>query len=506
MSEFEDGYDAFVRLCGSNKGAFLGNAYVGNVQSEIDKLEYIINHPERIIKRPSTDKGFLAEWWHEGTFNIDAALKDLSTRAIAPDDNGIVDIILTSGEKYQVKYYKTGIKSAVEQAKSNLQRYKEYAAPYERKGLKPPISQEEYLKSKFPNDPYYLGQGRLIPTEQLKEAKDYLLRKLLEESNGGRPEQIKRYEEALKMLTDRLESADGAKSTPLTNAESLKLAELAMKEGFDPADWGLTTEKLIITEYILEQAFKAGLSAALISVVLEIAPKICGIIIAMLKDEEINAEQFKELGFAAIRGGAEGFIRGYVAGAITVACEAGKFGATLKNLDPSVIGAITAIAMNAVKNSCLIALGKINKHEFADRCCQDIVITAFSVGLGAAGTAAATSLFSPAAAVFGYMIGSFVGSVVGCFVYSGIYSCVLSFCVESGSTFFGLVEQNYEMPKEILEKIGIEVFEYETIEPIIFHREVVEPIKFEYECSEPIKTGVTFLRRGVIGVGEVGYI
>lgn len=508
MSTFNEGYDTFIRLTGGDIGAFSGYAYVENVKAAIENLTYAINKPMRIISNPSTDKGFLAEWWHAGTFNINAALKDLSTRATAPDDNGIVDIILTSGEKYQVKYYKTGggsNGSAAQQAKTNYQRYREYADPYERKGLKPPKSQEEYLKDKFPNDPYYLGQGRLVPTEQLREAKEYLRRRFLEESNGGRPEQVKRYEEAYKMLTDRLESTDGAESIPLTNEESRKLAELAMKEGFDPADWGLATEDLINMDYIMQQAFKAGLSAALVSVVLKVAPEICSIICTLIKAGKINKEQFKRFGFAAVSGSAEGFIRGSVAGAVAVACKAGKLGTALKEMDPSIIGAITAISMNIIKNSCLLAIGKISKHEFADKCCQDLMVTVCSIGLGAAASAAA-ALFSPAAAVFGYMIGSFVGSVVGSFIYKGIYSCVLSFCVESGSTFFGLVEQNYELPPDILEKTGAKVFEYEKFEPKIIYHDVFEPHKFEHERFEPIEIGVKFLRRGVVGVGVIGYI
>ena len=43
---------------------------------------------------------------------------------------------------------------------------------------------------------------------------------------------------------------------------------------------------------------------------------------------------------------------------------------------------------------------------------------------------------SPYLPVLGFMIGSFVGSVVGAFAYKAGYSCVISYCVDSGSTFF----------------------------------------------------------------------
>lgn len=509
MSAFKDGYDNFIRLSGTGIGAETGAIYVDSVETEIEKLVKAMNEPTRKIDKVKVDflKGFTAEWWHEGTFNIDAAVKGVKTRANAPDDNGIVDIFLTSGEKYSLKYYKSGDKSAKEQAMTNLERYKKYCADYRSKhnGQDPPISMEEYIKDKFPNDPYYLGQGRLIPTDQMKDAEQWLKEQIAKET-GNRPEQVKRYQEALDNLTDRLKSSDGVESIPLTEEEARELARLAKEAGFDPAEWGLTTEDLITSKYIMNQAFKAGLSAALISVVLKVAPEICGIICKLIKEGKVDAEQFKSLGFAALSGGVESFVRGTVAAAITTACKAGKLGTALKTVDSNIIGAITAIAINTIENAVLMAFGKMSKHEFANKCVEDLVITVFSIGLGTAGSAVATAMFSPAAAVFGYMIGSFVGSVVGGFVYNGAYSYAISFCVESGSTFFGLVEQDYELPREVLTEIGVDVFDYETIEPEWFENEYIEPDWFENEYIQPEIIDITFLRRGVIGVGKIGYV
>ena len=167
MSAFKNGYDNFVRLNGAKSGADTGAAYVGRIETEIEKLVKALNEPTRKIDRASVDsvKGFVAEWWHEGTFNIDAALKGVQTRASAPDDNGLVDIFLMPDDKYSVKYYKYGDRSAAQQAKTNYERYKEYCADYRSRhnGQNPTVTAEEYIKDKFPDDPYYLGQGRLIP-------------------------------------------------------------------------------------------------------------------------------------------------------------------------------------------------------------------------------------------------------------------------------------------------------------------------------------------------------
>lgn len=521
MSAFKEGYENFIRLNGAELGADVGAVYVGKVEDEIEKLDKALNEPTRKIDKPSIDvvKGFVAEWWHEGTFNIDAALKGVETRANAPDDNKLVDISLSSGDQYQVKYYKMKhdydkhgnikeVASAKAQAKTNLERYKEYCSEYRRdhNGQEPPKTAEVWLEGRLPDDPYYMGQGRIIPAEQMKEAQKWLKKKIAKEANGGRQEQVKRYQETLDKLTDRLESSDGAESIPLTEKEAKELAMLAKEGGFDPAEWGLTTEELMEFEYIMNQSFQAGLTAALVSVALRVAPEVCEIICKLLKDGEIDAEQFKHLGFAAVGGSVEGFVRGTVAAAVTIACKSGLMGETLKELNPSIIGAITAIAMNTVKNACLLAIGKLSKHDFASKCAEDLVITVCSIGVGTASAAMATALFTPAAAILGYMIGSFVGSVVGSFVYKGIYSCVLSFCVESGSTFFGLVDQNYELPNDILKKIGTEVFEYERFEPDRFTYSSFQPKRFEYDRFEPVKINITFLRRGVIGVGMIGYV
>lgn len=516
MPTFYEGYDAFIRLHGANLASYHGAEYIADVEEAIDALTNVLNHPPRKIENVKIDtlKGFAAEWWHEGTFNIDAALKGKKVHAIAPDDNGLADVILSDGAEIQIKYYKNGEASAAQQAKTLLHRYNEYAAQYRSKhdGQDPVKSLEQYvdeynLKNNTnlgPDDSYYSGQVRLIPADQLEKARDWLERKINEES-VKRPELVKQYQEALDNLNDRIESG-GVESAPLDEKTAKEIAKAMKEDGYDPAEFGLATEELIKFDYIMEQAIQAGLSAALISVVLRTAPELCGFICRLIKNGEVKEEDFKRVGFAAVKGGAEGFVRGTIAAAITISCKSGLCGAALKAAQPNIIGAVTAIAMNTIQNTCLMSLGKISKHEFANRSAQDFVIVACSIGLGAVGSAIASSLFTPVFAVFGYMIGSFVGSVVGGFVYKGIYSCVIALCIESGSTFFGLVDQNYELPVEVLRSTGAKVFEYEKYQPKRFAQEKYEPKRFEYEKYKPVKINVTFLRRGVIGVGAIGYL
>ncbi len=51
--------------------------------------------------------------------------------------------------------------------------------------------------------------------------------------------------------------------------------------------------------------------------------------------------------------------------------------------------------------------------------------------------------------------------MVGSFTYNYGYKQAMSFCVNSGFTMFGLVEKSYELPVDVLEEIGLDVFRYE---------------------------------------------
>ena len=71
---------------------------------------------------------------------------------------------------------------------------------------------------------------------------------------------------------------------------------------------------------------------------------------------------------------------------------------------------------------------------------------------------------------------------------------------------FGLVEQDYTLPKEIIKEIGISTFDYETFEAKILKPKTFEVKTFAVKSFEPATLDITFLRRGVIGVSKIGYI
>jgi hypothetical protein len=104
------------------------------------------------------------------------------------------------------------------------------------------------------------------------------------------------------------------------------------------------------------------------------------------------------------------------------------------------------------------------------------------------------------------LLGSFIGSTIGSFAYSASYKTYISFCIDSGFTMFGIVGQDYQLPKELLDEIGIATFDYEKMQLETFEIATFEVNTFEFEQFSYETLGITFLRRGVIGVNQIGYV
>ena len=502
MVGFEEGYTYFEKNASAYVASTMSDSYVASVNDEIEKLVNDLNSFEDFKTSSNVLKGDVAEFWHTGTYNIDSALKGSSNRAFVDrnHDFASTDISTNYGDKYGLKYYSDGQASAKAQAVSVFQRFKEYQS---HGGTD---SMDDFLRSRgydnaesVLNDPIYSGQIRIIPRDQLEEAKQYLERMIKTEA-ARRPEQVYRYQETLNKLKDRLSDGKGAESIPLSKKGAEDLAKRAKQGKINADDLGLTTEELIKYDYIIQQAFKAGLTAATISVVLKVAPEIIKAIDYLIKNREINAVQFKKIGFAAVSGGAEGFIRGSVSAALTASCKAGLLGETLKSVDPTIVGTVTVLTINVIKNAFQVAVGNKSTSQLTSELVRDMYISTCSLIGGGISQA---FIEVP---VLGYMIGSFVGSIIGSFTYNVGHKAIVSFCVDSGFTMFGLVEQDYTLPKEVIEQMGIETFDYETFHYDTFEPESFSFDSFETDTFEPDTLDVTFLRRGVIGVSKVGYV
>jgi len=335
-----------------------------------------------------------------------------------------------------LKYYKYGDKSAEAQADTYFQRYNTYKAKAIKSGREYDSFEEFVNKrqsnSANPHDPIYAGQYRLIPADQMQKAIKSLQQKIAAEELT-RPEQVQRYRETLELLTDRIKLADGSESIPLSRADAEKIAELAIGGNFNPEDFGISTRDFISYHHIFEQSIKAGLTAASITVALKVAPELFKAIDYLFTNGNIDEDSFRKIGFAALDGASEGFIKGTLAASLTTTIKAGLLGETLKQASPHAIAAVTVLAFELMKNSVAVAQGKMSREELVDSFMRHSFTTTFALLLG---SAANTPLPG-----FGYLIGSFIGSIVGTYAYGYTYQAYISFCVASGFTMFGVVDR-----------------------------------------------------------------
>ena len=498
---FQDGYDFFQKSAGAAVGAFSGSDYVGSIEEEISKLTDDMSHFTGFHTDSAMLKGDIAEFWHAGTFNINAAVRGSAHRAMVDrsHDFASTDVSTNFGDKYGLKYYSSGQESAKAQATSIFQRFKEYQAGGGKDSLEKFLTDRQYDTDAVLSDPIYSGQLRLIPHDQMVEAAAWLERMIKTEA-ARRPEQVERYRETLQMLKDRISDNQGNESIPLSREEAERLATLAKQGKFDAQNLGLTTEELLSFESVMKDSLKAGMSAAVISLALKVAPEIINAIKYLIENGEVDEEQFKKIGFAALSGTQEGFIRGTVSSAITTCCKGGLLGEPLKEVSPGLIAIVTVLAMNTVKNAYSVASGKMSRTTLANQLVKDMIVSGASYAGGTIGQAAIP------VPVLGYLVGSLVGSLVGTFVADVGHTAVLSFCTETGITMFGLVEQDYVLPDDIIKEIGVETFDYETFEVDSFEPESFSFDTFDTESFQPDNLEIKFLRRGVIGVSRIGFI
>lgn len=452
MGTFQEGYEFFSKGTGAMGASIKGSEYVHSVEAEISKMVEALSQ-ELGGKHTEIDKakGFAAEQWHAGTYNVDAALKGSSNRVqVASDIRGELgspDIVGDAG-KAGLKYYKTGAKSAQEQAQSLFERYKKYEAQVKARGGSP-ISFEEYQEKKpfmAANDPLYGGQARIIPKEQLEQATTYLKEKIAKEELT-RPEQVKRYKDTLELLQDRLKDSNGNESVPLSTHDAEKIARLAKEGKFDPKEFGISTENLMRAEYIKTQAMQAGLSAAAITVALRTAPEIVKGIRHLAETGEIDLEQLKKTGFVALSSGAEGFLKGSLSAAVTISCKSGIWGEALKGVSPTAVGGIIVFAFDAIKGGIEVILDKKDDQQFK----QELAEEAFS----ATGAALVGGTLNAAIPGIGYLVGSLIGSMLGSYTY---HIATKTTATDQAVSFFKQQAQALEKYAAKLLNISLEEF------------------------------------------------
>lgn len=249
-------------------GGAKGEQYRGNVLLERNKLVEALNSFKGNNTSVKILKGNIAEHWHAGTFNINAAQKGAKHRVKVDGSHelGSVDISSNFDKKFGLKYYKNAEETGKQQAKSVLEAYSKYKAK-----TKNPITLEEFLEKNGyqlanVNDPIYGDQIRVVPKDQLDEIKKWLERKTAEESSKGseRADQVKRYQNTLDMINDKINDGK-ATSIPLTKEEAEEIAKRAKEGKITSKVIEMTDSEVIRLNYVVANAAKVGLQAAAVT-------------------------------------------------------------------------------------------------------------------------------------------------------------------------------------------------------------------------------------------------
>ena len=445
--------------------------YVGSVNDEIEALEKAINNHQ--YKNSMNFQGYAFEEWHAGTLNVNAAASGSKDFASTPQVNtkNSVDIKLDSGRNYSAKSYATGKKSALAQAKFD----------------------------RGTGKASYHGQERLVPTDHLSEGREELSRRAGKNIVKD-PELSKSYKESGEHLTDRVKNKDGVESETIERKEIDKVAKEGKKGKFKAEEHGVDADSAIQNKFMIEQSLKNGCKVAAINMAIKTAPDIIKAFDYLCKNGEIDPEQLKQIGTKAFSSGAEGFLRGFVSSYLTIGCQAGKFGAAFKNVNPTYVAVMTNLVISTLKDSIEVARGNMDAREMGNNFVDATMSSlAYCIG-GAIGQA-----FLPELPVLGYMVGALIGSTL-CITYQVGKKKLISFCVDTGFTCFGLVEQNYELPEEVLKQLDIDTIEVprvqvETIDIPTVQLEIADVEQNKLETVEYV-----VLKRGIIGTNRVGYV
>ncbi|WP_346936032.1 hypothetical protein [Clostridium sp.] len=478
-TEMQQGWEFAAKVVGADVAAHVGLDYVSKVAEAIEQLEKDINnHPYR-GQDVAHFKGYVLEEYAAGTFNINAVAAGSSDKAQVLHSNelGSVDIQLQADgytQDYSAKAYRSPQESGLAQAK--------LAADT--------------------REPLYGGQERLIPTDHLEGAKQDVHQRALR-NEEIRPDVAAANRDTEKHLTDRISNKEGIKSNPVTQKELEDMARYGHEQNFNAEERGITLANVIKNEHLLKQSLEAGCTAAAITVAMQLAPELYKAIDYLIKHGEININHVKQMGSKAITASAEGFLRGSVSCSLYIICKEGLLGEAFRTVDPSLLGSVVAIVMETVKNSILVAAGKMTAKQMGEAFVDGIVISSgYLIGVkigGAIGQALGFQL-----PVFGYLIGSLVGCAFAT-VYNIGKKKLISFCVDTGFTCFGLVEQNYELSDEVLKEIGIDTIKIDRTN--VNTTEIKKTLPSDIVNRTSYETvNMTVLRRGVIGVNKIGYV
>lgn len=523
-------------------------AYIFQQQDQIDRLIAEINEISETYRNNTAGsrQGFLFEAFHRKTYDLDRVVNyqaHLPEAEQPPMSGYAFPDAVADGTAYNAKVYADPHATFGALSKTHRQAYNE---------LKSGISEEQFKAERgitgSMDELKYKGQKHLVVSDQ----KDDIIRDAKSaaraSANRGTVKE-ENYREIARDTVDHIEDRYGNQSIPISKAGLETLDDRSLNDQLSPEtlkafgiDPSVTISWEQLKQQLIQQTLKAGATAAVVAAALNMIPIIINAISLLSNEGEFDREAFCELGYQSLSVPAKSFLIGCSTSAVINASNFLRLKDAAKNavgakplsgIQCSMIAIAVTILISAAEIAVMKALGKINRAEMADRifdCCltstlsilagyasQKVITQLVSASTQEAFNALFTTIVSkvfsatftaalPAFSVLAYLAGAVVGFAVAKLIHFAAKNVIISFCIESGCTFFGIVDQDYQLPKEVIDEMGLEVFDYEkfafpVFQPDTFLPDTFEPDRFEYD-----KFGITILRRGVIRIGKIGYI
>ena len=141
--------------------------------------------------------GLMAENFVADSYNLDATIRRSDTpRATVPEKNSLASPDIEYGdEQASLKFYKDAKSSAMRQS-----------------------------------DPGYGDQHRIVPSDQVDDAKAELSKKAQENRAKGRADAAAQQEKTRELVDDRIRGKDGTESTPMTKEQNNDLSKTIKKD------------------------------------------------------------------------------------------------------------------------------------------------------------------------------------------------------------------------------------------------------------------------------------
>ncbi len=332
----------------------------------------------------------------------------------------------------------------------------------------------------------------VVPADQIEQIELKIQQQISDAKLSGNPLEAQRLEKLADRITDKL-SNDSGESIGITKAQANEIG----RTGELPTELKQRLYELQKAS-ILKKALKTGMSAAILTFSIEMAPQL----LKMLTTGEINTDELVQVSKNGGLNATQSFV------VATTSSWVMQTNSVLENfakdLSSNEVAAMVMLTYNTILTAGKCAMGKISVAEMSHDFSRDVLVT----GTTLLGSTLAVALVPEAAGpiLVAQLVGSMIGALLGSKAYDAGNNIFLGLSAKYGWTMFGIVDQDYHLSDQQLINMGFDVseldkadFEQSDIELATFDEPQFDESQIEVSQIKPI-------RRGVVGVNRIGYL